>query len=114
MLALGMGMLFTQIHRFKKDFASLAIGLIVGFALSLSVSLNSMLIVYSILFSIVVLTMILMSRYFSNSLNQSNKASVKIWYNLPIVGFGVLAIFHGATHVMKSLQAVVSLASLLA
>ena len=101
MLALGMGMLLTQMHSFKKGFASLGVGLVVGFALSLSVSLNPMFIEYGILFSIVALTTALMSRYFNNSLNQSNKASVKTGHNLAIIGFGALAMFHGAAHAIE-------------
>ena len=101
MLALGMGMLLTQMHSFKKGLASLAIGLVVGFVLSLSVSLNPMFIEYGILFSIVALTIALMSRYFHNPLNQSDKASVKTAHNLAIVGFGALAMFHGAAHAIE-------------
>ena len=101
MLALGMGMLLTQMYSFKKGFASLTIGLIVGFVLSLSVSLNPMFIEYGILFSIVALTIALMSRYFHNPLNQSYKTSVKTAHNLAIVGFGALAMFHGAAHAIE-------------
>ncbi len=97
MLALGMGMLLTQMHSFKKGLASLAIGLVVGFVLSL----NPMFIEYGILFSIVALTIALMSRYFHNPLNQSDKASVKTAHNLAIVGFGALAMFHGAAHAIE-------------
>ena len=97
MLALGMGMLLTQMHSYKKGLASLAIGLVVGFVLSL----NPMFIAYGILFSIVALTIALMSRYFHNPLNQSDKASVKTAHNLAIVGFGALAMFHGAAHAIE-------------
>lgn len=101
MLALGMGLLFTQMHSFKKGFIALLIGLVTGFVLSLSVSLNSVFIEFGIVLSIVLLTMALMSRYFNNSLNQSNEASVKTWHNLAIVGFGALAMFHGAAHAIE-------------
>lgn len=101
MLALGMGLLFSQIHSFKKGFLALSIGLGAGFALSLSVSLNSMLIEYGILFSIVVLTMALMSRYFHTALNQSSKMSIKTLCNFLVIGFGALAMFHGAAHAIE-------------
>lgn len=101
MLALGMGLLFSQMHSFKKGFGALLIGLVAGFALSLSVSVNSIFIEYGILLSIVLLTIALMSRYFNNSLNQSNEASVKKWHNLAIIGFGALAMFHGAAHAIE-------------
>ncbi|ERL54387.1 HupE/UreJ family protein [Psychrobacter aquaticus] len=101
MLALGMGLLFTQIHSFKKGLIALLIGLVTGFVLSLSVSLNSVFIEFGIVLSIILLTMALMSRYFNNSLNQSNEASVKTWHNLAIVGFGALAMFHGAAHAIE-------------
>ncbi|MCH1782707.1 HupE/UreJ family protein [Psychrobacter glaciei] len=101
MLALGMGLLFTQMHSFKKGFASLIIGLVAGFALSLSVSLNSTFIEFGILLSIVLLTLALMSRYFNHAPNQSNEASVNTWHNLAIVGFGALAMFHGAAHAIE-------------
>ncbi|MBF4490720.1 HupE/UreJ family protein [Psychrobacter sp. N25K4-3-2] len=101
MLALGMGLLFTQMHSFKKGFTSLAIGLVAGFALSLSVSLNSTFIEFGILLSIVLLTLALMSRYFNHAPNQSNEAAVNTWHNLAIVGFGALAMFHGAAHAIE-------------
>lgn len=101
MLALGMGMLFTQMHSFKKGFASLAIGLVAGFVLSLSVNLNSLFIEYGILLSIVLLTMALMSRYFNVALNQNHEMSVKTVYKFLIIGFGSLAMFHGAAHAIE-------------
>lgn len=101
MLALGMGLLFSQMHSFKKGFVALLIGLVAGFALSFIVSLNSTFIEYGILFSIVVLTMALMSRYFNTALNQSSKMSVKTIYNFLVVGFGALAMFHGAAHAIE-------------
>lgn len=101
MLALGMGILFTQMHSFKKGFASLGIGLVAGFALSLSVSLNSTFIEFGILLSIVLLTLALMSRYFNHAPKQSNEAAVNTWHNLAIVGFGALAMFHGAAHAIE-------------
>jgi urease accessory protein len=101
MLAMGMGMLFTQMHSFKKGFASLAIGLVVGFALGLSVSFTSTFIEFGIVMSIVLLTLALMSRYFNYALNKSNEASVKTWHNLSIIGFGALAMFHGAAHAIE-------------
>lgn len=101
MLALGMGMLFTQMHSFKKGFASLAIGLVAGFVLSLSVNLNSLFIEYGILLSIVLLTMALMSRYFNVALNQNHEMSVKTVYKFLIIGFGALAMFHGAAHAIE-------------
>ena len=101
MLALGMGMLFTQMHSFKKGFVALLIGLVAGFALSLSVSLNSTFIEFGILLSIVLLTMALMSRYFNIALNQSSETSVKTVYKLLVIGFGALAMFHGAAHAIE-------------
>ena len=101
MLALGMGMLFTQMHSFKKGFVALLIGLVTGFVLSLSVSLNSLFIEYGILLSIVLLTMALMSRYFNVALNQGHEMSVKTVYKLLIIGFGALAMFHGAAHAIE-------------
>ena len=101
MLALGMGMLFTQMHSFKKGFVALLIGLVTGFILSLSVSLNSLFIEYGILLSIVLLTMALMSRYFNVALNQSHEMSVKTVYKFLIIGFGALAMFHGAAHAIE-------------
>ena len=101
MLALGMGMLFTQMHSFKKGFVALLIGLVTGFVLSLSVSLNSVFIEYGILLSIVLLTMALMSRYFNVALNQNHEMSVKTVYKFLIVGFGALAMFHGAAHAIE-------------
>lgn len=101
MLALGMGMLFTQMHSFKKGFASLAIGLVAGFVLSLSVNLNSLFIEYGILLSIVLLTMALMSRYFNVALNQNHEMSVKTVYKSLVIGFGALAMFHGAAHAIE-------------
>ena len=101
MLALGMGMLFTQMHSFKKGFVALLIGLVAGFVLSLSVSLNSLFIEYGILLSIVLLTMALMSRYFNVALNQNHEMSVKTVYKFLIVGFGALAMFHGAAHAIE-------------
>ena len=101
MLALGMGMLFTQMHSFKKGFVALLIGLVTGFVLSLSVSLNSLFIEYGILFSIVLLTMALMSRYFNVALNQNHEMSVKTVYKSLVIGFGALAIFHGAAHAIE-------------
>lgn len=101
MLALGMGMLFTQMHSFKKGFVALLIGLVTGFVLSLSVSLNSLFIEYGILLSIVLLTMALMSRYFNVALNQNHEMSVKTVYKFLIVGFGALAMFHGAAHAIE-------------
>ncbi|WP_060491013.1 HupE/UreJ family protein [Psychrobacter sp. P11F6] len=101
MLALGMGMLFTQMHSFKKGFVALLIGLVTGFVLSLSVSLNSLFIEYGILLSIVLLTMALMSRYFNVALNQSHEMSVKTVYKFLIIGFGALAMFHGAAHAIE-------------
>ena len=101
MLALGMGMLFTQMHSFKKGFVALLIGLVTGFLLSLSVSLNSLFIEYGILLSIVLLTMALMSRYFNVALNQSHEMSVKTVYKFLVIGFGALAMFHGAAHAIE-------------
>ena len=101
MLALGMGMLFTQMHSFKKGFVALLIGLVTGFILSLSVSLNSLFIEYGILLSIVLLTMALMSRYFNVALNQSHEMSVKTVYKFLVIGFGALAMFHGAAHAIE-------------
>ena len=101
MLALGMGMLFTQMHSFKKGFVALLIGLVTGFLLSLSVSLNSLFIEYGILLSIVLLTMALMSRYFNVALNQGPEMSVKTVSKLLIIGFGALAMFHGAAHAIE-------------
>ena len=101
MLALGMGMLFTQMHSFKKGFVALLIGLVTGFLLSLSVSLNSLFIEYGILLSIVLLTMALMSRYFNVALNQNHEMSVKTVYKFLIIGFGALAMFHGAAHAIE-------------
>lgn len=101
MLALGMGLLFSQMHSFKKGFVALLIGLVAGFALSLIVGLSSIFIEYGILFSIVVLTMALMSRYFNTALNQSSKMSVKTIYNFLVIGFGALAMFHGAAHAIE-------------
>lgn len=101
MLALGMGMLFTQMHSFKKGFVALLIGLVTGFVLSLSVSLNSLFIEYGILLSIVLLTMALMSRYFNVTLNQSHEMSVKTVYKFLVIGFGALAMFHGAAHAIE-------------
>ena len=101
MLALGMGMLFTQMHSFKKGFVALLIGLVTGFVLSLSVSLNSLFIEYGILLSIVLLTMALMSRYFNVALNQSHEMSVKTVYKFLVIGFGALAMFHGAAHAIE-------------
>ena len=101
MLALGMGMLFTQMHSFKKGFASLAIGLVAGFVLSLSVNLNSLFIEYGILLSIVLLTIALMSRYFNVALIQSHEISVKTVYKFLVIGFGALAMFHGAAHAIE-------------
>lgn len=105
-LALGMGMLLTQMHSFKKGFVSLGLGLVAGFALSLNISLNSTFIESGIVLSIVLLTMALMSRYFNirlnnNGMNQSDKASVKTWHNLAIAGFGALAMLHGAAHAIE-------------
>ena len=101
MLALGMGMLFTQMYSFKKGFVALLIGLVTGFVLSLSVSLNSLFIEYGILLSIVLLTMALMSRYFNVALNQNHEMSVKTVYKFLIIGFGALAMFHGAAHAIE-------------
>lgn len=101
MLALGMGMLFTQMHSFKKGFVALLIGLVTGFLLSLSVSLNSLFIEYGILLSIVLLTMALMSRYFNVALNQNHEMSVKTVYKFLVIGFGALAMFHGAAHAIE-------------
>lgn len=101
MLALGMGMLFTQMHSFKKGFVALLIGLVTGFVLSLSVSLNSVFIEYGILLSIVLLTMALMSRYFNVALNQNHEMSVKTVYKFLVIGFGALAMFHGAAHAIE-------------
>ena len=101
MLALGMGMLFTQMHSFKKGFVALLIGLVTGFVLSLSVSLNSVFIEYGILLSIVLLTMALMSRYFNVALNQNHEMSVKTVYKSLVIGFGALAMFHGAAHAIE-------------
>ena len=101
MLALGMGMLFTQMHSFKKGFVALLIGLVTGFVLSLSVSLNSLFIEYGILLSIVLLTMALMSRYFNVALIQSHEISVKTVYKFLVIGFGALAMFHGAAHAIE-------------
>ena len=101
MLALGMGMLFTQMHSFKKGFVALLIGLVTGFVLSLSVSLNRLFIEYGILLSIVLLTMALMSRYFNVTLNQSHEMSVKTVYKFLVIGFGALAMFHGAAHAIE-------------
>ena len=101
MLALGMGMLFTQMHSFKKGFVALLIGLVTGFVLSLSVSLNSLFIEYGILLSIVLLTMALMSRYFNVALNQNHEMSVKTVYKSLVIGFGALAMFHGAAHAIE-------------
>ena len=101
MLALGMGMLFTQMHSFKKGFVALLIGLVTGFLLSLSVSLNSLFIEYGILLSIVLLTMALMSRYFNVALNQNHEMSVKTVYKSLVIGFGALAMFHGAAHAIE-------------
>lgn len=101
MLALGMGMLFTQMYSFKKGFVALLIGLVTGFVLSLSVSLNSLFIEYGILLSIVLLTMALMSRYFNVALNQSHEMSVKTVYKFLVIGFGALAMFHGAAHAIE-------------
>lgn len=101
MLALGMGMLFTQMHSFNKGFVALLIGLVAGFALSLSVSLNSLFIEYGILLSIVLLTMALMSRYFNIALNQSSGTSVKTVYKFLVIAFGALAMFHGAAHAIE-------------
>ncbi|WP_426137591.1 HupE/UreJ family protein [Psychrobacter sp. TWR1-1-1] len=101
MLALGMGMLFTQMHSFKKGFVALLIGLVAGFVLSLSVSLNSVFIEYGILLSIVLLTMALMSRYFNVALNQNHEMSVKTVYKSLVIGFGALAMFHGAAHAIE-------------
>ncbi|WP_298736885.1 HupE/UreJ family protein [uncultured Psychrobacter sp.] len=105
-LALGMGMLLTQMHSFKKGFVSLSLGLVAGFALSLNMSLNSTFIESGIVLSIVLLTMALMSRYFNirlnnNGINQSNEASVKTWHNLAIAGFAALAMLHGAAHAIE-------------
>lgn len=100
-LALGMGMLLTQMHSFKKGFVSLSLGLVAGFALSLNMSLNSTLIESGIVLSIVLLTIALMSRYFNRGFNQSNEASVKTWHNLAIAGFGALAMLHGAAHAIE-------------
>ena len=101
MLALGMGMLFTQMYSFKKGFVALLIGLVTGFVLSLSVSLNSVFIEYGILLSIVLLTMALMSRYFNVALNQNHEMSVKTVYKSLVIGFGALAMFHGAAHAIE-------------
>ena len=101
MLALGMGMLFTQMHSFKKGFVALLIGLVTGFVLSLSVSLNSLFIEYGILLSIVLLTIALMSRYFNVALNQNHEMSVKTVYKFLVIGFGALAMFHGAAHAIE-------------
>ena len=101
MLALGMGMLFTQMHSFKKGFVALLIGLVTGFVLSLSVSLNSLFIEYGILLSIVLLTIALMSRYFNVALIQSHEISVKTVYKFLVIGFGALAMFHGAAHAIE-------------
>ncbi len=101
MLALGMGLLFSQMHRFKEGFVALLIGLVAGFVLSLSVSLNSLFIEYGILLSILLLTMALMSRYFNITLNQSSETSVKTVYKFLVIGFGALAMFHGAAHAIE-------------
>lgn len=101
MLALGMGLLFSQMHSFKKGFVALLVGLVAGFAMSLSVSLNSLFIEYGIVLSIVLLTMALMSSYFNSALNQSSETSVKTVYNFLVIGFGALAMFHGAAHAIE-------------
>ncbi|PKG36173.1 MULTISPECIES: HupE/UreJ family protein [Psychrobacter] len=101
MLALGMGLLFSQMHSFKKGFVALLIGLVAGFAMSLSVSLNSLFIEYGIVLSIVLLTMALMSSYFNSALNQGSETSVKTVYNFLVIGFGALAMFHGAAHAIE-------------
>jgi len=101
MLALGMGLLFSQMQRFKKGFVALSIGLIAGFALSLNISLNIVFIEYGILLSILVLTVALMSRYFNTALNQSSKASVKTMYSFLVIAFGTLAMFHGSAHAIE-------------
>lgn len=101
MLALGMGILFSQMHSFKKGFASLSIGLIAGFALSLSVNLNSQFVEAGIMLSIVLLTIALMSRYFNPALTEHSQTSVKTMYNTVIFGFGALAMFHGAAHAIE-------------
>ncbi len=101
MLALGMGLLFSQMHRFKQGLVALLVGLMVGFTVSLSISLNSTFIEYGILLSIVVLTVALMSRYFNDTLKQNHKTSIATWHNLAIIGFGALAMFHGAAHAIE-------------
>lgn len=101
MLALGMGLLFSQMRSFKKGFIALSIGLVTGFVLGLSMSLNSLFIEYGILLSIVLLTMALMSRYFNIALNQNSKESVKTMYVFLVIGFGALAMFHGAAHAIE-------------
>ena len=101
MLALGMGVLFTQMNRFKKGLVSLSIGLMTGFALSLSFNLNNLYIEGGIILSIVLLTAALMSRHFNPALNESSSTSINKSYNLAIMGFGALAMFHGAAHALE-------------
>lgn len=101
MLALGMGILFTQMNRFKKGLASLSIGLIAGFLLSLTLPLNSVYVEAGIVLSIVLLTLALMSRYFNPALNTQTNSSINKMYSLAIVGFGALAMSHGAAHALE-------------
>ena len=93
--------IYSNAQLSKKGFVALLIGLVTGFVLSLSVSLNSVFIEYGILLSIVLLTMALMSRYFNVALNQNHEMSVKTVYKSLIIGFGALAMFHGAAHAIE-------------
>ena len=101
MLALGMGLLFTQMNRSKQGLVSLSIGLMAGFALSLSFNLNSLCIEGGIILSIVLLTVALMSRRFNPALTESSSTSVNRGHNLATIGFGALAMFHGAAHALE-------------
>lgn len=93
-LALGMGILFTQANNFKSGFIALASGLGLGFVLSLSLNLNVTMIEAGILLSVILLSVALVSHYFNN-------ASSPLFKNLNTViavVFASFALFHGAAH----------------
>lgn len=101
-LALGMGMLFTQVHNFKRGFIALALGLGLGFILSLGLGLNLNLamIETGILLSVILLTLALLSQHFNTS-TKSNLKTSSFFGNLRTIApliFAAFALFHGAAH----------------
>lgn len=101
-IALGTGMLMSQVGRFKQGLIALVFGFSMGFLLSVNFVVSRVLVESGILLSIVLLAMALFSRYFNNTceINLKPTTAFKSLHNTALIIFGILAVCHGAAHGM--------------